>query len=269
MRNSKEAAVVGAGSGAGAAKIIRYDGRDFERGQGPDLRGRRGMIAMMVTPYDLLIYAHTVLFVYWLGGDLGVYLTAKYVANRNLPLDERFRFMNVLMQCDMGPRTALIGLIPLGFQMAWMIGASPIGGASLAAIWVISLIWLAANWWMFFNEQHPLTPKLRGIDIYIRYVVIAGMGGLGVWSLATDKPSADNWLAAKMFLFAGAVSLGVYLRGEIKNWIIGFGMVRAGGEDVEKGNDIIEQALGRSKVAALVLWTLVAVIAFLGKVKPF
>lgn len=105
--------------------------------------------------------------------------------------------------------------------------------------------------------------------MYIRYIVIAGMGGLGAWSLVADNPIPDNWLAAKMFLFAGAVSLGVYLRGEIKNWVIGFGMVRAGGDQAEKGNDIIEQALGRSKVAALVLWTLVAAIAFLGKVKPF
>jgi hypothetical protein len=224
---------------------------------------------MYVTSYDLLIYIHTLLFVYWLGGDLGVYLSAKFVADRNLPLDERFRFMHVLMQCDMGPRTALIGLIPLGFQMAWMLQISPIGGAGLITIWVVSLLWLAANWWMFFNEQHAMTAKLRGIDMYLRYFVILGMGGLGLWSLFSGAPIVDKWLASKILLFALAVSLGVYLRGEIKNWIIGFGMVRVGGDEAVKGNDIIEAALGRSKVAALTLWTVVAVIAFLGKVKPF
>jgi hypothetical protein len=224
---------------------------------------------MYVTTYDILIYLHTVLFVYWLGGDLGVYLSSRFVADRNLSLDERFRFMQVLMQCDMGPRTALIGLIPLGFQMAWMQGLSPIGGAPLIAIWVFCMIWLAANWWMFFNDQHAMTPKLRGVDIYIRYAVILGMGGLGLMSLMTAAPIADKWLAAKLLLFGFAVVLGVYLRSEIKNWIIGFGMVRAGGDAATKGNDIIEAALDRSKVAAMILWTVVAVIAFLGKVKPF
>ncbi len=224
---------------------------------------------MYVTTYDILIYLHTVLFVYWLGGDLGVYLSSRFVADRNLSLDERFRFMQVLMQCDMGPRTALIGLIPLGFQMAWMQGLSPIGGAPLIAIWVFCMIWLAANWWMFFNDQHAMTPKLRGVDIYIRYAVILGMGGLGLMSLMTATPIADKWLAAKLLLFGFAVVLGVYLRSEIKNWIIGFGMVRAGGDAATKGNDIIEAALDRSKVAAMILWTVVAVIAFLGKVKPF
>lgn len=224
---------------------------------------------MYVTSYDLLIYIHTLLFVYWLGGDLGVYLSAKFVSDRNLTLDERFRFMHLLMQCDMGPRTSLIGLIPVGFQMAWMLGLSPIGGAALIAIWVVSLIWLATNWWMFFNEQHPMTAKLRGIDMYVRYGVILGMGGLGLLSLFSDSPIADNWLAAKIFLFAMAVCFGVYLRSEIKNLIIGFGMVRTGSAEAEKGNDIIEAALDRSKVAALMLWGVVAVIAFLGKVKPF
>ena len=45
-------------------------------------------------------------------------------------------------------------------------------------------------------------------------------------------------------------------------------MVRKGGEEKEKGNDIIEDALSRSKVAALSLWGIVALIAFLGKVQP-
>ena len=224
---------------------------------------------MVVTTYDILIYVHTLLFVYWLGGDLGVYMSAKYVADRNLSLDERFRCMDVLFKCDMGPRTALIGLLPVGFQMSWELGLSPIGGIYLLAIWIVCLVWLAANWWMFFNDRHPMTNKLRGVDMMIRYAVVAIMGIMGLVSLINESPISDKWLAAKIFLFAGAVSLGIYLRGEIKNWIIGFPMVRAGGEEADKGNDIIAAALAHSKVAALSLWFLVALIAFLGKVKPF
>ena len=63
--------------------------------------------------------------------------------------------------------------------------------------------------------------------------------------------------------------LGVYLRGEIKQWIIGFGMVREGGDAADRGNTIIEQSLVRSRRAALLLWFGVALIAFLGLTKPF
>ncbi len=92
---------------------------------------------------------------------------------------------------------------------------------------------------------------------------------LALCPLITEAPIEDKWLATKIFLFGCAVVFGVYLRGVIKHWVIGFGMVRAGGDEATKGNDIIEAASKRSKVAALMLWTIVAVIAFLGKVKPF
>jgi hypothetical protein len=105
--------------------------------------------------------------------------------------------------------------------------------------------------------------------MYIRYGVVIGMGGLGLLSFINGAPIEDNWLAAKILLFAGAVALGVYLRSEIKNLTLGFGMIRAGGDEADKGNDIVSAALDRSKVAALFLWFIVAVIAFIGKVKPF
>jgi hypothetical protein len=46
-------------------------------------------------------------------------------------------------------------------------------------------------------------------------------------------------------------------------------MIRQGGDQAVAGNDLIESALDRSKIAALLLWFIVALIAFLGKVKPF
>jgi len=224
---------------------------------------------MSVTSYDILIYIHTLLFVYWLGADLGVYLTSKYVADRNLNLDERFRFMGVLMSVDMGPRTSLILILPIGFQMASMLGISPINGLPLTLIWVFCLAWAGASWVMYLNTGKPIALKIGAADRYIRITVMAAMLLLGIVSLATGSPFADKWLAVKALLFAVVMSLGIYLRLQIADWIKGFAMVREGGEAADTGNDLITAALARSKPAAIALWTGVAIIAFLGKVKPF
>jgi hypothetical protein len=122
---------------------------------------------------------------------------------------------------------------------------------------------------MFKNERHPLALRLRDIDINLRYVIMAGMAGLGLYSLITGAPVGAGWLAAKIFLFGCVMLTGVYLRGEIKQWIIGFGLVRQGGDAAEQGNVIIEKSLVRSQRAALLLWFGVALIAFLGLTKPF
>ena len=224
---------------------------------------------MHIDPYLVLVFVHVLLFAYWLGGDLGVFVAAGYVADRKLSLEERFRFMHLLMVCDMGPRTALILFLPVGFQMARTLGVADIGAEVTGTLWVVCLAWLAVNWWMFKNERHPAATPLRTADIYLRYLVMAAMGGLGLYSFATGGPLTTHWLAAKVFLFACTMLLGVYLRGEIKQWIIGFGMVREGGDAADRGNTIIEQSLVRSRRAALLLWSGVALIAFLGLTKPF
>lgn len=224
---------------------------------------------MHIDPYLVLVYLHILMFVYWLGGDLGVFVSARYVADRTLTLEERFRFLHVLLVCDMGPRTALILILPIGFEMARILDVLPVSPAITGAIWLFGLAWLAVNWWMFKNERHPALPKIRQADIYVRYGVMTAMALLGVSSLATGAPVTAPWLAAKMVLFACVMSLGVYLRAEVKQWIIGFGMVRQGGDAADKGNTIIETAQRRARRAALVLWFGVALIAFLGVTKPF
>ena len=224
---------------------------------------------MSIDPYLVLVFIHILLFVYWLGGDLGVFITAKYVANRSLSLDERFRFMHALLVCDMAPRTALILFIPVGFHMASVLGLLPINGPWLGLIWLFGLSWLALNWWLFKNERHPRANAVRDFDIYLRYAVMAAMALMGLVSMFTGQPIVAQWLAAKIFLFSCVMMTGVYLRGEIKQWIVGFGMVRQGGETADKGNTIIEQSLVRSQRAAFLLWFGVALIAFLGKTKPF
>ena len=221
---------------------------------------------MEITLYSLLVYAHVICFVYWLGGDLGVYFSAKYVANRNLALDERLRFLHLLAIVDMGPRTALILILPLGFQMSVMLGVMELPGSILLGIWGASLAWLSLAWALFFNERNPAMEGWKKVDAYIRIAVIVIMSGLGVLSLAAEGPFFTDWLALKAALYGIVVSLGLYLRTVIKDWQKGFGMVRAG--DADAGNDLIEHASSKSKIAALTLWALVAIIAFLGNVKP-
>jgi hypothetical protein len=210
-----------------------------------------------------------VLFVYWLGGDLGVYISSKYVANRNLSMDERLRFMALLMACDMGPRSALILFVPVGLEMARIIGVFDVSPAIGGVVWLFSFAWLGANWWMFYNERHPMTATLRDLDLKLRYVLIPTIAGIALYSMAGDGPVSATWLQVKLLVFAAVISCGVYLRSEIKHWVGGFAMIRQGGDAAEKGNDIIEQSLDRSRKVALVLWSGVALAAFLGKVKPF
>lgn len=227
----------------------------------------------MISEYSLWQYLHILLFVYWLGADLGVFLAARYVARGDLPLDERLRFLQLLLRVDMGPRTALILMIPVGSTLAARLGVAPAVQPLLSTLWSVSLLWLVIAWWIVLRPQDRVTPRLTQFDRWLRIAVVLLFAVLGLLSLFLRTPIEAPWLATKLLLFAGVVLLGLLLRGVLRDWGRGFEMLRtAAGPAVEAklraANRLIEAAHRRSTPYAVLLWLLVAAIGFLGVTKP-
>lgn len=227
----------------------------------------------MIEAYAVWRYLHVLLFVYWLGADLGVFVAARYVARADLPLEERLRFLELLLRVDMGPRTALILMIPVGSTLATQLGAAPFLEPMLPAIWLLTLGWLAIAWWIVLRPKHGATAALTLIDRWLRIAVVVGFASTALISLQRDSPIAAPWLTAKWLLFAAVVLLGLLLRGVLRDWSSGFATLRAAssdprGGDVERANELIRAAHRRSTPYAMLLWLLVAAIAFLGVAKP-
>lgn len=217
--------------------------------------------------YPLWQYAHILLFVYWLGADLGVFFASRYVARADLALDERLRFLELLLKVDMGPRTALILMIPVGFTLATTLGLAPFAEGWLPLIWPVALAWLALAWYLFRLGRDPRAARWARVDLVLRLVVISGFLGVGLTTFATGGPLLTGWLAGKFVLFAAVVTLGLLLRLVIRDWIKGFAQLRVATAR-DSGNALIYAAHRRAARLALLLWLCVAAIAFLGVVKP-
>jgi hypothetical protein len=221
----------------------------------------------MFSDYAVWQYVHILLFVYWLGADLGVFFAARYVARADLGLEERLRFLELLLKVDMGPRTALILIIPVGFTLASELGIVPFVEGWLPAIWLFCIAWLGLAWSLFLSPRHAAAAALQRVDRLIRQAVNIAFHGLGLISLAGDGPVAAPWLAAKFVLFAGVVTIGLVLRGVIREWVAGFATLRKA-EQIDSANDRIGRAHHRATRLAIALWVLVAGTAFIGVTKP-
>ncbi|MCS6948185.1 MAG: hypothetical protein NZM12_11265 [Steroidobacteraceae bacterium] len=217
--------------------------------------------------YAIWQYVHILLFVYWLGADLGVFFAARYVARADLPTPERLRFLELLLTVDMGPRTALILMVPVGFVLATQLGLTPFAAPWLPLIWIVAVAWLALTWRLFWLGRDPRAQSWTRIDYWLRVVVAALFVSLGLTSLATSRPVPVDWLAVKMLLFGIVVVLGLLLRTTIRDWAVGFERLRDPGQ-VETGNALIRSAYRRATRLAHTLWLLIAIIALLGVTKP-
>ena len=218
----------------------------------------------MTEVYPLLQYAHILLLVYWLGTDMGVYLSSRYVGRADLPLSERRRFLDLLIALDMGPRTALVLMIPTGTLMLWIAQWLRLEESLVAAIVSGSAAWLALVW---FLHRHPSAPPVwKTLDLTLRGLVVIVMVILGGAILLGATPG-PSWLGIKFLAYGGAVLCGILLRRVLAVWAIGFAELR----DVataSRGNKRIAEAMGASARYAMMLWACVLIAAFCGVVKP-
>ena len=222
----------------------------------------------MISTYSLLNWLHIVLFAYWLGADFGVYYGAKVMARPGLSYADRMRIREIVMVVDLAPRAALILILPVGFHMAALAWDLPLGALSLSLIWLLALAWLVLMLSVHLLHGAPRGELLRRSDLWVRYVVLAGMLGLGGVSLLTGGPVVQTWLAVKILLFAGIIALGLTLRVIAAAWGPALAQLRAERE-VPAAEQSLMATRQRAAIAALCLWGLLLIMSFLGTVKPF
>lgn len=221
----------------------------------------------MINAYTILVIVHVVLFAYWLGGDWGVYVNAKYVADAKLSLDERRRFLQASFRIDLMPRIAFPLLLVVGLQLAAFNGAWPIVGPFMSAVWIAGLAWLAVNIAGYLRQGTAAGDRLRNIDQSVRMVLAPVLICIGAWSLIGGAPIALKFIALKLIVFGCMIVVGLVLRAIMRNWAIGFRRLATEGPSVAV-DELFQHSLQRARFVAYGMWSLSGVMAILGIAKP-
>jgi hypothetical protein len=215
--------------------------------------------------HTLLRFVHILLFAYWLGADLGVFLGGGWMSRPGLSVAERNRIRDLVMAIDVAPRIALVLMLPVGFSLALAWGA-PLPAGALPPLWAASVAWIAALLWLHFAHGHRLAGLVLKADLALRLLVLAGMVVLGVRGLASGG-AVPPWLAVKFLLFAAVISDGVVLRWISSQWRPAIERQMAG--DIVRAEEMLRVRRQKAIVAALVMWLLVGAAAYIGTVKPW
>jgi hypothetical protein len=205
------------------------------------------------------------LFVYWLGSDLGVFYSAGFLVNPALSLETRRTVMKILHFIDLFPRMTLVLTLPVGATLALAGGYATLPAGwewpLLAAIWIAALVWLA----LVVTTYEAPNAALTRVDWAIRYVAILGLLALGVGSLLGAGPVVPgaDWLAIKLIIFALIIALGLGIRVTFKPFAAAFGQLVAHGSTPEI-EATMKLAHAHVRPVVLALWAALVVEAFLG-----
>jgi hypothetical protein len=208
---------------------------------------------------------HVLVFVYWLGGDLGAFYLSRVIGDPARPTAVRIAAAQAMGDLDMAPRTSLILALPTGLTLASMSGHLPLPAAVLSAFWAGSLAWLWLAWRIHLKHLPSADPGRR-LDLLLRWVVLATIAGVGAAVVAggLDWPL---FLGLKLLILAAAVACGLWVRALLAPFGPAFGELAASGPTPE-GDRIIAQTFARVRPVVLTIWALITAAALLGLWRP-
>lgn len=218
--------------------------------------------------YRSLVFLHLLLFVLWLGGDVGVFVLGQHFRKRRrYSLDQRLALLKLLVAVDMGPRTAWVLMVPLSLSVATAGGWVVLPTGVVPAAWLLGTAWLGLVWDSHTHDQTPRATRNRRIETWIKVAITAFYLWLGLSSLITAAPIASPWLAWKATLFGGIFLAAIMIDVTFKPVGPQLGALIAQGSSDETEIPL-RRTMDRTRIWVLLVYLLLLATAWLGVVKP-
>ena len=133
--------------------------------------------------HDVALLIHLLLFVYRLGGDIGVFYSSGLSVNRSLSREARQMAGKIMINLDLIPRLCLSLMLTVGGILTEYYGIDhPIW--QWVGIILLGPVWFCALVYMHFNEGSDLVKKMTKVDYVFRWVMVFTLLGIGLlWIL--------------------------------------------------------------------------------------
>ncbi len=221
-----------------------------------------------MSSYVIWKYAHLLMFVFWVGTDMGVFLAARRCTDPKLSFATRVTLLHMALRIELLPRTMWKAALPFGVMLSRDMGLLPISSGMLVTVWVFSLGWWAISMTGAWFYDKSFGHRLGRITNVLTLLVGSCLIALALSSAAGYGPIAADagWLQLKVGLY-GLINLFVV-------WMIvafdplgaAFGRLAVEGSQPEI-ESIISQTMNRSTLIIWATYVLIVVVGFIGTTK--
>lgn len=216
--------------------------------------------------HGLVKYLHILLFVYWLGGDAGVFYSSKFVTNTSLSRDARLTAFKIFINLDMLPRYCLALMLTVGGILAEFVGYQHPLWQTIAIV-ALGPVWVWVVHTIHAREGTEFSKKLAVLDKQFRVFMIFAIIASVAYHWTTGPLQPYPWIAAKLLIFAGLIFCGFMIRVKIPPFIEGFKVLASSGATPESDQKMTD-GMAACRPYVLLIWAGVAISALLGVLKP-
>lgn len=223
----------------------------------------------MTYAYPTLLFVHLLLFVLWLGADVGVFVLGQHFRKRGVyTMDQRLALLKLLVEVDMVPRIAWALMVPISLSVVRLGGFWMMPSWLLAAAWIVGAVWIWLVWDAHLHDQTPRAKRDRQIEFYLKIALSIFYLVLGIVSLRSGAPLPGTWLATKALLFGLIFAAAIMIDVAFKP--VGPLLVRLVAEGSSDATELpLLRTMNRTRLWVWSVYALLLATAYLGLVKPF
>jgi hypothetical protein len=203
--------------------------------------------------FQWLLVGHLAVFGAWFGTDLGTFYLSRRVIDPSIEVPTRAVIARNMMGIEVIARLCLPTMLALGLALSIEAGYLDL---STSMLWVILVAWAAwiALIWTLYQRGGEVVGALGKLDLVFRAAVCLALWFAGIASAFTDDGAfTQNWLGAKVVLFAVIMTSGIIIRFALKPFSAAFGTLVSEGSSPER-EAAMAGALRRAQPLVGVIW---------------
>ena len=219
-----------------------------------------------MSAYEITLLIHIVLFCYWLGGDVGVFYSSKFVVDPSLSTDTRLTAAKILLGCDLLPRICMSLMLTVGGLLSHYMGIAH-EPWQLIAIVLLGPVWLSMVLVLHFAHNASFVPTLTKIDFYFRWLIIASILASCVYAYTTGRLGDAPWLIIKLVGFAFLIFCGLMIRINLKGFVETYVKLMSNTQ-TEADDQRMIASLNKVRPWVITIWVVLVIEAAVGIAKP-
>jgi hypothetical protein len=216
--------------------------------------------------YRTVLFLHQVLFVFWLGPDIGVYMWSTKVTNPELSPAQRVSAGRIMGTIGLIPQACMSLMLTVGGTLTELMGIEH-PWWQMAGIVLLGPVWLTLTLLVYFRAGTDAGRKLADMDMWFRWLVLVSVIGSAGLSIATGRLADTPWVTGKLLLFAAVVFFSIMMRLRLQPFYPAINQLESTGPSSEIDKQL-SSSIGRARLFMIATWFGLALAAGLGMVQP-
>jgi len=219
-----------------------------------------------INAYEVVLVAHELLFVFWLGPDLGRYIWSTKAANPALSPTTRITAGETMRKIELFPKVCISLMLTVGGVLTETIGIDH-PWWQMVGIILLGPVWLSMVLIGHFKPGTSLGTLIRNTDVWFRVFMAAAVLVSVSYSWSTGRLDNTPWVTGKLVLFAAILLFGMMVQVRLSGFDAGLKKLATDGPSEELDASMVKSAAG-ARPYVFGIWAALAIAAWLGVAQP-